>query len=674
MTALVSAFERVTEVRDEWIELSDGCRLFARIVLPVDADADPVPAVLEFLPYRLTDGTAHRDATHHPYWAGHGYAGVRVDMRGSGNSEGVLEDEYLPQEQADACEVIAWLAVQAWCSGSVGMYGKSWGGFNALQVASHRPPALKAVISAYFTDDRYADDVHYMGGCVLAHEALSWASYMLGLGALPPDPAYVGDRWRELWLARLREQPVFLETWLSHQRRDELWRQGSICEDFAALDCGVLLVGGWADGYTNGVDRALAGLDGAGVPCRGIVGPWSHSWPEVSRPAPRIGFLQEAVRWWDHWLKGADNGAMDEPMLRAWIQDAIVPATRHELRPGRWVASRKWPSPHLSARRLYPSVAGGLSASGPRAGRRLHVGDPLCGSEAGAWCPYGRPTDFPPDQRGEDGRSLTFTTEPLPEPLEILGRPTVALELSVDRPLALVAARLCDVSPEGRSLLVSRGLLNLTHRDGHDRVVALVPGEPVVVQFPLDFAGHRFAAGHAVRLALSPTYWPFAWPSPEPVTLDVRLGEQTYVSLPERDAGADDGPPVRFGEPERAAPAAGGTEIADERTLTTDLSSGEIRSTVVSDERSHLADTGLWFGERQQSSHVLPVGDPRGARLEYHAEHHLRRGEWQIRVLVSTSLTADAEAFTVSSELDAYEGRVRVHALRRSVRIPRDGN
>jgi predicted acyl esterase len=674
VTAVVTTFARETVVRDEWIALADGCRLFARIVLPVDAVDRPVPAVLEFLPYRLSDGTAHRDATHHPYWAGHGYAGVRVDIRGSGNSGGLLEDEYLPQEQSDACEVIAWLAEQAWCSGSVGMYGKSWGGFNALQVASHRPPALKAVVSAYFTDDRYADDVHYMGGCVLGHEALSWGSYMLGLGALPPDPLYVGDRWRELWLSRLRQLPVFLETWLAHQRRDELWRQGSICEDFGALDCGVLLVGGWADGYTNGVDRALAGLDAAGVPCRGLVGPWSHSWPEVSDPGPRIGFLQECVRWWDHWLKGADNGAMDDPKLRAWIQDPIVPAVRQLRRPGRWVAEERWPSPRVTAAAWFPTEDGGLDTERPAGGRRRHVGDPLCGSESGAWCPYGRPTDFPPDQRGEDGRSLTFTSTPLGDPIEILGRPQLTVQLSCDRPLALVAARLCDVSPEGRSLLVSRGLLNLTHREGHDRVVELTPGESTSVTFPLDFAGHRFPPGHRIRLALSPTYWPFAWPSPETVTLEVRLGEGTFVALPERDPGADDGPAPAFGEPERAAPAPGATDVVERRTLATDLALGEIRSTVVNDERSHLAETGLWFGERQESTHTLGLGDPAVAGLEYHAEHHLRRGEWRIRIVVNTSMTADREAFTVSTELDAYEDRVRVHALRRSVRIPRDGN
>jgi uncharacterized protein len=677
VTAIVTTFPRVTEVRDEWIELSDGCRLFARIVLPADALEDTVPAILEFLPYRLTDGTAHRDATHHPYWAGHGFAGVRVDMRGSGNSDGLLEDEYLPQEQSDACEVIAWLAAQPWCQGSVGMYGKSWGGFNALQVASHRPPPLKAVISAYFTDDRYADDVHYMGGCVLAHETLSWASYMLGLGALPPDPLYVGERWRELWQARLHDQPVFLETWLAHQLRDEFWRQGSIGEDFGAVDCGVLLVGGWADGYTNGVDRALAGLDAAGVPCRGLVGPWSHAWPEVSDPGPRIGFLQECVRWWDHWLNGADNGAMDEPLLRAWIQEPIVPSVRQLQRPGRWASESQWPSQRIDELRLFPSHDGALVLVDPTPGQRRHVGDPLAGSDAGAWCPYGRPTDFPPDQRAEDGRSLSFTTEPLSEPLEILGRPVVTVELSADRPLALVAARLCDVSVDGRSLLVSRGLLNLSHREGHDRVAPLTPGEPVTVSFPLDFAGHRFPVGHRVRLSLSPTYWPFAWPSPEPVTLDVALGDATFVTLPERrdvgtdEAGASASPP--FAPPERAAPAAGTTTTHAERTLIRHAGTGEIRSTVANDERSHLAATGLRFGEHQVNTHALFDDDPLAARLQYHAEHHLERGDWRIRVAVNTSVTADAEAFTVTTERDAYEGDVRVHALRRAVRIPRNG-
>ena len=138
---------QVKEIENLWIPLSDGTKLAARMWIPVDAETDPVPALLEYLPYRKRDGTHVRDALTHPYFAGHGYAAIRVDMRGNGDSEGLMFDEYAQQEQDDALEVIAWLAEQPWCNGKVGMFGISWGGFNALQVAARKPPALKAIIS-----------------------------------------------------------------------------------------------------------------------------------------------------------------------------------------------------------------------------------------------------------------------------------------------------------------------------------------------------------------------------------------------------------------------------------------------------------------------------------------------------------------------------------------------
>src|SRR4029077_19238439 len=214
---------------DVLIPLKDGTRLAARIWLPVDADGDPVPAILEYLPYRRRDGTVERDLLTHPYFAGHGYAAVRVDMRGSGDSDGVLLGEYLKQEQDDAMEVIAWIAAQPWCSGAVGMVGISWGGFNGLQVAARRPPALKAIITLCSTDDRYADDTHYMGGAVLGAN-LTWASTMLANQTRPPDKALVGERWREMWLERMRNLPLFVALWLKHQRRDAYWEHGSVCE------------------------------------------------------------------------------------------------------------------------------------------------------------------------------------------------------------------------------------------------------------------------------------------------------------------------------------------------------------------------------------------------------------------------------------------------------------
>ncbi len=363
-----------TVIEHAWIPMSDGCRLAAKIWLPDNAESDPVPALLEYIPYRKSDWTAVGDSTRHAYFAGHGYASVRVDMRGSGNSEGVLLDEYLPQEQEDAVEVLAWLAAQPWCTGATGMFGISWGGFNSLQVAARRPPSLKAIITHCSTDDRYADDVHYMGGCLLSLYMLSWASTMLAINAWPPDPAVVGESWRDLWLERLEGSPPFVEAWLSHQRRDAYWKQGSVCEDYSAIECAVYAVGGWADAYRNAIFRLLAGLPG---PRKGLIGPWGHQYPEDGVPGPAIGFLQEAVRWWDHWLKGIDTGIMEEPMVRSWMQEWIPPAPFAAEWPGRWVGDPSWPSPHVTDRRDAARVPAGhdhrLRRGGSRRGRLVRL-------------------------------------------------------------------------------------------------------------------------------------------------------------------------------------------------------------------------------------------------------------------------------------------------------------
>jgi putative CocE/NonD family hydrolase len=666
-------FPRTSQTRDEWIELSDGTRLFARIVLPVDAGEDPVPALLEYLPYRIIDGTALRDARHHPWYAGHGYASVRVDQRGSGNSDGLLLDEYLPQEQLDAAEVIAWLAEQPWCTGAVGMFGISWGGFNGLQVAARRPPALRAVISLCSTDDRYADDVHCMGGCVLGAEVLTWPSFMLGSNALPPDPASVGDGWRELWQARLEGTPPFLETWLTHQRRDDFWKQGSICEDYGAVTCPVYMIGGWADGYTNAIPRTLAGLSAAGTPCKGLIGPWAHGYPELATPGPQIGYLQESLRWWDHWLKDERTGIMDEPMLRAWMQDPVVPSTSYRERPGRWVAEASWPSPRIAMQRLWLT---GAAALGEQPGppqvveTRGHEG---AGADAGHWCPYGAPADFAGDQRTEDAFAASFTSAPLESRVEILGNPIVELELTSDRPQALVAVRLTDVAPDGSSLLVSRGLLNLSHRESHETISPLVPGERVRVRVVLDVAGHGFDPGHRVRLAVSPTYWPFAWPSPEIVTLGVSVGNASSLELPARPPSADDAQLAPFPEPEIAPPLAAEDEPSRARRIVRDLASGSWRLEQDVVEWTRLRESGLVFGERGSDVFTIVEGDPLSARIDRHYRHELQRGSWRVACETRTSLSATATDFILGTELEVFEGDERVHRLERTISIPRDG-
>src|SRR5687768_9176277 len=436
MRALESLPKKVTEIENVFIPLSDGVRLAARIWLLADAESHPVPAILEYLPYRKRDRTLERDGLTHPYFAGHGYAAVRVDMRGSGDADGVLKGEYLKQEQDDALEVLSWIAAQPWCTGAVGIIGKSWGGFNGLQIAARRPPELKAVISLCSTDDRYADDVHYMGGCLLASEMLAWASTMFAYNARPPDPRFVGDHWRDLWLERLEQSPPFIEAWLRHQRRDAFWQHGSVCENYSDITCPVYAVGGWADGYSNAIFRLLAGLPG---PRKGLIGPWAHEYPEVALPGPTIGFNQECLRWWDYWLKGIDTGIMAEPMLRVWLQDSVPPQTHYDLRPGRWVVEREWPAPSLTPQTywLHPE---GLADQAPGAEISLAFeGAQSHGLDAGVWCPYGRPGDLPAGQQREDGLSLTFTSPPLLTSMEILGFPKVTLTLSSNRPQALLA-------------------------------------------------------------------------------------------------------------------------------------------------------------------------------------------------------------------------------------------
>ena len=304
---VVETLPRPVRVHENvWIPLPDGTRLAARLWLPADADRHPVPALVEYLPYRKRDRTRGRDEPIHRYFAGHGYASLRVDLRGTGDSDGLLDDEYLPQEQRDGVAVIAWLARQPWCTGAVGMIGKSWGGFNALQIAALRPPALKAVVSVCSTDDRYADDAHYMGGCLL-NENLIWGTQLMALVAEPPDPALVGPGWREAWARRLAHAQPFPAVWMRHRRRDDYWRHGSVGEDPAAVGCPVFLAGGWADAYTNAIPRLLASLS---VPRRGLIGPWAHLYPHLGTPGPAIGFLQECLAWWDRWLQpdGAATG------------------------------------------------------------------------------------------------------------------------------------------------------------------------------------------------------------------------------------------------------------------------------------------------------------------------------------------------------------------------------
>ncbi|PRX45942.1 hypothetical protein B0I33_10888 [Prauserella shujinwangii] len=673
MRTVTSLPHPVREDEHVWIPMSDGTRLAGRVWRPVSSDIDPVPAILEFIPYRERDLTARRDSIHHPYLAGHGYAGVRVDLRGSGDSEGVLADEYLEQELRDGEDVLRWLAEQPWCDGSTGIMGISWGGFNALQIAARRPPSLGAIATVSSTDDRYADDVHYMGGCLLS-DNLSWASTMFAYNSCPPDPAVVGDNWRKMWHDRLERGEPWIIEWLRHQRRDDYWRHGSICEDYTAVQCPVLAVSGWADGYSNSVFRLLSELD---VPRQGLIGPWSHKYPHLGEPGPAIGFLQELVRWWDRWLKGIDNGIEREPMLRIWMQESVRPSTAYEERPGRWIGEPEWPPRRLAEdaftlRRYSLTHDGGDPAE---AEEELTIESPLSvGQFAGKWCSYNAPPDLPYDQREEDGGSLVFDSEVLTERYEILGGPVLDLEFAVDRPVAMVAVRLSDVAPDGRATRVSYGLLNLTHLEGPAEPQTLEPGRRYRVRVQLNGMAQAFPAGHRIRLAISTSYWPLAWPPPEPVRLSVFTGAST-LTLPVRATDTEDAPMTPFGEPEGAPPIET-TQVEPGRqkwTVSRDLVDYHSALEVVKDLGVIRFEDIELDVRRCAYENYEWVGDDFSS-VRGHVDWTMRfvRGDWDVETKTHTTLTCTPTEFRVHARLDAFEGGQRVVSRNWHTTVPRD--
>ncbi|MBB3189327.1 CocE/NonD family hydrolase [Halomonas cerina] len=668
---VVTDFPHRVECHDPvWIPMADGIELNARLWLPEGAEASPVPAILEYIPYRLRDGSATRDVMHHHYFAGHGYASIRVDIRGSGDSGGVLTDEYLEEELVDGEAILRWLADQPWCDGNVGMIGISWGGFNGLQLAARRPPELKAVVSVCSTDDRYADDVHYMSGCLLG-DNLSWASTMFAYNSLPPDPTVVGDRWREMWRERLEGSGLWLATWLAHPHRDAYWQHGSICEDFSAVEVPVLAVSGWADGYSNSVKRLVEHLPER---CKGLIGPWSHKYPHLGEPGPAIGFLQECLRWWGQYLKGEEHGVEEVPALREWMQESMPPTTRYGSRPGRWVMEPSWPSPNIQPWQL-PLAPGRLCLDGvpPEQESTLTVQSPLtCGLFAGKWCSYAAGPDLAHDQREEDGGALIFETPRLEETLEIMGAPTVTLSLAADRPVAMVAARLSDVAPNDKATRVTYGLLNLTHRDSHEAPAPLEPGRRYRVQVKLNDIAQVFPRGHRLRLSLSTSYWPLAWPSPEHVRLTL-FDRESVLELPVRPPRTEDAH-LAFKDPE-AAPTLDATTLETghhnwyvHRDLAADASTLEV---VNDNGRIRLEDSGLEVGVCAVERYRSRNDDFDSIEGETRWDRSLVRGDWAVSTVTRTVLTSDAKTFHLHATLDAYEGERRVYSRNWDLSLPR---
>lgn len=648
-----------------WITMDDGVRLSARIWRP--RAADPVPALLEYLPYRKDDFTYDRDSAQHGYFAGHGYATARVDIRGTGDSEGILEDEYLQSEIDDGVAVIEWLASRGWCNGNVGMFGISWGGFNSLQIAAMAPPALKAIIAVAATDDRYATDVHFHGGAVLASEMLPWAATMLVRNAIPPTPSIVGDGWRDQWLRRLEDTPHFIERWLSHQRRDEFWQHGSVGDDLAAIKCPVYIVGGLADGYSDTVLRLAAGM---GPQAKALLGPWSHNFPEMGVPGPNIGFLQEALRWWDHWLRGSDTWIAEEESVRIWVQEWVAPNGRYATRPGRWMTEPVWPPPpeHVSELRLWP--AGDELATAPPAAAETTVGGAQThGIHGGRWWGYGGEGEMAEDQQLERAGATSFDSSPVTDAVDVVGFPEVRLRLSSDSDNAIVTAQLSDVAADGRALLVAKGVLNLSHRTSHEHPAAMITSRATDVAVMMDATAHRIEPGHRWRLTISTTYWPLIWPLPNQGPMTVHLGRSSCLILPEIHERA--GEPTSLGPPEQA-PSDVVQRTAPNRSR--EITRGDAATTITDVDNSGEFEVPGRVVASMDASDIFTIcdDDPLSARVTCTRRCDLAWDEASVGIATRSEMWATPDRWFVVNTVRATEDGVTIFERTSEFDVARD--
>ncbi len=655
-------------LENEWIKLSDGRRLAARIWLPDSAKKAPLPAILEYLPYRKRDGTAQRDDSTYPHFAAAGYVGIRVDISGTGESDGDWDDEYSARELSDGCEVIEWIAQQKWCDGKVGMMGISWGGFNSLQLAAMRPAALKAVIAIGTTVDRYNDDIHYKNGCLL-YSNFYWSSTMLSYASRPPDPELVGDSWRDTWLHRLNTQPFPLATWLKHQHKDDYWKHGSVGEDYSAIEIPALVISGWADGYINAPPAAATHIPGA----RAINGPWIHKYPHIALPKPRLDFIAEAINWWDKWLKDSDNGVDKLPVYRAYIMENATPTLRHEEAPGRWVAEDVLPATETRTRNYYLAPNRQLLDIPGRTRDKTLSSPQDCGASCGEFFTVRANGEMAADQRHDDSGSLVFDSGKLHQPVEILGRPRLRLKISIDKPLGNIAVRLNDIHPSGEVSRVSWGVLNLAHRNGNEDPQPMVPGQRESVEIELNECGYRFMRGHKMRVSLSTSYWPMIMPPPENIIATIRLGPDALITLPVR-SGVD---AYTITPPTEENPLAEYQQVTPSlhrRWVERNFQTGESHYRVIEDTGEiEVPGHGMISRYRHDERWSMATSNPLSHRSLSRYICWMERGDWSIRTEAESEMRCDAENFYIKATVRAYEGEELVNQRDwDEIAIPRD--
>ncbi len=630
--------------RRVFVPMDDGVRLALTVFRPDTDDEGPFPTVVESLPYRKDDAFYSADWPTYAYLAQRGFAGVRIDIRGTGASTGVIEDEYVPREQQDTLAVFDWLENQDWCSGNLGMWGVSWGGFSALQTAMLRPRQLKAIAPVHATHDRFACDVHYSGGSLHAQEQVDWPPSMVLNNALPPDPDIFGDDWLEEWMNRLERTPQWPGIWLRHQHRDAYWLHGSPMADYESIQCPTLLIGGWVDGYVDGM---LALAENLRCPTRTIIGPWGHFRPATGQPTPTLDHLDLLARWFGHHLRGDDNAVMEMPPVTIFVRTGVPydgpshPPFDTPPSPGHWRVESAWPPPDTTVSPI-PLTAmrhdGSLQWSGPQ----------WVGSHAPAWDRAGVGSS---DSDRDDAHSIVFETEPLEETVEILGVVEVDLTVVSDVDVGMVAARLIAVSPDGTGHLITRASRNLVFPTDLSTPEPITPGSPIRVRFPLMATSAVLPARWRLRLALAGADFPVVWPPGRKVALTVDPGFSRVLLPAVPSRGPDRTVHIPPSPPPPSPPGLEGDDRSDGSLTHVDGVTTWARhrySTEYQPERAYLTYTS-------DETWSISVADdnPATTRVRADGEVRMERPGWAVLTRGSLEITADAGSFHLTIELTA---------------------
>jgi len=634
--------------------MDDGVRIAVTLFFP--EGAGPWPVLLEARPYRKDDVTWSQTHDYRRLCHEGGYVVCRADVRGTGSSEGIALDEYTEREHRDWLQLIEWLAAQPWSTGAVGMFGKSYSGFNAIQVAMLRPPALKAIVPIFATDRRYTDDVHYGGGARRGIDFLDYPLSMVAMNALPPVPALAGPDWRERWLERIERTEPWVIRWLEEQTETDYWRHGSLHGRYEDIEAATLIVAGHADGYHNMAFRTFAALR---APKALLFGPWSHMSPSSSMPGPRIDIVRELIRWFDRFLRGLDDGA--EPPIRIFVRRPTPPAPDLESFRGAWRYEPTWPPERL---REQVRPLGSASVAGRRPPRdELEIRGEV-GVTGSIWCADDLPFGTPWDQRADEAFSLVYEWPPLDAELEIMGHPRVEVTVRSSVPVAYLSAKLCDVFPDGTSALVTRGILNLTHRDSHEQPEPLEPDRPYTVTVELDATAYVFEPGHRVRLDLAAADFPSSWPPPLPGRLAVER-EGSRLVLPVLE-----GPPP-IAEPPTFAPGEPAPAVRKATWRIEDDVLARTRSVVIGHDSEEETEDGTRVSSLGGGRITVSTTDPGQTLAQGRYRYEIAWPEATVRAEATGSLRSDAHTYRLELELVVLQDGREIARRRWEREVPR---